>query len=311
MSVVRKSQIVSLIVTKDREFKTRAVNFFNGVAFHAEKLSSEDLETAQLQVMGRKEIMNLVIDARSTELKPEDLFKECVALGKKKPGLMMLVYFPEESCEKMSFLEKSPDYLLFRDLPFDKVHYNDCFHGRGKGGGGFNNFMGAHQPLDAMAKKVEEKEESKKPNIIAFEASSHVRDTIQLLNSIKENSEDLQSFFDFGQRFNGITGAFAYLGDRPGWSQIRAMSVVIDEVCLAYTKHPEWKSLDEKHLNIIKSAAKNVYLILKTLREMTPLNDDVLKDCQKILEERKIMTEIPQKESQTQDEVDALLSTLT
>ena len=133
--LIKKSQIQSIVITKDREFKHRSITFLNNIAFNAEKISVDNISEAVAHIEQNAKILNLIIDGKDfyslLDTYAEELKKLC---GKTDLVALMFVdkAVPEETLQSLDLSN-----LFIKRIPFEKGHFNEAFHSRGgKGGSG-------------------------------------------------------------------------------------------------------------------------------------------------------------------------------
>lgn len=300
---VRKEQSKSIIVTTDKEFKQKTVNFLNNIGFPAEKFTVDSASELFSKADLDHTVRNIVIDAQNCFPRDEDMAKKLAHYGK-KPRFKILVYAEPETVEE---LEKDATFspctnLFFAKLPFDKRAFNDAFHGAISG----SKFPSSNlQKRRAPTGKVDD---GTPKNLSAFEASAHVKDTIGMINELAKDKQEFKTVSLIGQRFNGLIGTFAFYGDKPGWKELRQIGQQID--CIARTYQLGDKGpVADKHFELLVNLAKSAFIILQDLRNA--------KEPQKAeLEKATAMTNLVDKDPDIinktaldQESIDSLLTT--
>lgn len=303
--MIKKSDIQSLIVTADREFKHRAINFFNNAAFNSEKLTVGTLPEASSQLINNAKLLNLLIDGSVFGARINEEFVQVTALFD-KPDLYGIMYLPERMPKPFEHQNHGVKNLGVYSLPFNKIHFNEIFHRRRSGSVDIPG-EGGSSPFPAAAKPPVEK---KPISVTAFEASNHVRDTIQALKALDTDRGALEHLHQAGQRFNGIVGTFAFFTKLPGYKELRRLAIIIDRISRHYVDNAEIKKIEDSHFKLLIDAAKCAYSLLQDLREQKPIPADVMGLYSKVEEDFK-KTGIQDAENVTQADVDSLIENLT
>jgi hypothetical protein len=290
---LRKEQIKSILLCKDREFKRKSIGFLNNSAFAAEKFGVEQMTDA-LEILERDlDIENFVFDAspfKSDELRTAlDLYQRRA----KNPDIRFLIYLDEsyQAKEKdivLQFLPKASIYFL----PPAQNHFNKAFHG------------GRAVP-DAPASTEAAKQDGKQLTLI--ETSSHIKETVDLLNSVSKDKSRLDILQNIGQRFNGIIGTFSFFGQKGGYGKVKDMATIIDDISRTYEQSENSKEITEKHWQILKESATTLYLILKDLRESRQVTQSYIDKANALTAVYQQDNDIRKRASQSQDEVDRIL----
>lgn len=307
--LIKKSQFESLILCKDRDFKHRAVNFLNNIAFNAEKQSVENIQEAKALIETNPRILNVIIDGTDfKQLLDGGGLKDLQAMCQ-KPELMAAMYVPEADQAYTKKEHGISNFFCFV-LPFEKNQFNLVFHSRGaqKGDGGsspLSVFQGAKKPAASQV-KPQESESSAKKNVIAFETSGHLKSSLAMLNIVEKNREALDQVQKVGQIFNGLVGALAYFGNKAGYKQLRNLAIMIDEVSRCYDDKKSQKISDD-HFKLFYQGSINSFKILQHLREEKEVEASLIESSEALFSTFSSMEEFKDKHTCDQDEIDKLL----
>ena len=308
MVMVKKSQMMTLVVCKDRDFKHRAVNFMNNIAFPAEKFSAESFAEAKSMIDANVKICNVVVDGSlfiDLDQEVDKLLPLC-----ERPTVMALVYLSEKQLRSFKDTEKLGENILLRHVPFDKTHFNEAFHGRG--GKASNPFAPGAQGAAVFSGAATSKSAPPPPpkpqkSVTAYEASGHIRDTVEQLKTLANDRTNLDALLEIGQRFNGIMGAFAFLESKVGMSELKKLSLIIDCVARTY-ENKEQSEMSQPHFSLLLDAAKCSYKILMYLRDnSSSLPEELLRQAKAISDAFDVAKDIVRRDSQSQEDVDQLL----
>lgn len=314
--MIKKSQIQTIILTKDREFKHRSVSYLNNIAFNAEKLVIESVGEAIGLINSDPRYLNVLIDGRDFGFLLNDI--EQIKLICKKPALMAVLYLedkpPKDKTEQIGL----PNFFIFQ-LPFEKSHFNEVFHNRGSNSGsdqGASNKGGS--TFGGLVASVINKNEASNPlkpapkqapkNLTAFETTAHVREAIAMINIVDKNREAIDQIKKIGQIFNGVVGAFGYFSNKKGFNEIRDLSIIIDDVSRYYENGNE-SSISSPHYELLFNAIKTSFLILQSLRENKEPASEQLSNAAKIHEDYLKMDELKKREIFSQDAIDEMIAT--
>lgn len=299
--MIKKSQFESMIVCKDRDFRHRCINFLNNIAFNAEKRVTESPEEAVGIMAANPRTMNCIIDgAEFPQLFPDGdlswLKKICI-----RPEVMVIVYVQDENSLKSFKKDPESHNIFIFAMPFQKIHFNQAFHIRGEsqeppsGAGAESKGAGQTQASGQAAR-----------NILAFETSGHVKDTITMINIIGKNPEAIDQVMKVGQIFNGLVGALAYFENKAGCRELRHLAIMVDEISRYYTEEKKSRISDE-HFQIFHDAAVTSFRILQLLRENKEVNPDLIRQSVSLREKYDGMQEFRTRETVDQDEIDRML----
>jgi hypothetical protein len=271
------------------------VGHLNNSAFAAEKFVVEKMSDA-VEILDRDlDVENFVIDAspfNSDEIKGMlDLYQS----RSKNPEVRFLIYLDEayQSKEKDVILQTLPKAnVVF--LPPAQYHFNKAFHG------------GRAIP-DPPAPTAAEHAAKEGPALTLIETSSHIKETVELLNSVTKDRSRLDILKQIGQRFNGIIGTFSFFLNKPGYAKVKDLATIIDDISRTYEDSDDHNALTDKHWQLLMESAKTLYLILKDLRENRPLTPALVEKANALIAIYSKDTDIRKRSSQTQDEVDRIV----
>ena len=152
----------------------------------------------------------------------------------------------------------------------------------------------------------------KKPkNVQLVETIKHLKETIEHINGVASNRKDINAVLRVGQRFNGVMGTFAFFGAKDGYQQITWMSEVIDCICKTYEPvegEPPKEEIIKDHFDMLLKGAKLTFQMLKLMLDEQPLTADQKKSADEIFKAFKARTDVYQRNSKSQSEVDAILA---
>jgi hypothetical protein len=302
---LRKEHIKSIIVTKDREFKRKAITFLNGSAFAAEKFTVEELSEG-LSIIDRDlDCMNLVFDA--TPLNTEDLKKQLNLYQTrcKVPELRVLVYLDESyQAKDKDLISKTLPRAQAFFMPMAQSHFNKVFHGQ-------KVIPDPPKGLPVPAPEEEAAESSpkraSKPSLTLIETSAHIKETVDMLNAVSKDKSRIETVRMIGQKFNGLIGAFAFFGHSTGYPKLRELAVIIDDISRTY-RVDETLKITEDHWEMMMESAKCLYLILKDMREGRPPAPAYIRKADSLISMYKVADDIDKREAQTQEEIDQLIA---
>jgi hypothetical protein len=292
---LRKEQIKSILLCKDRDFKRKAVGHLNNSAFAAEKFVVEQMADA-LEILDRDlDIENFIVDASPLSSDEIRRMLDLYQRRTKNPDVRFLFYLDEayQSKEKDVILQILPRAQVFF-LPPQQNHFNKAFHG------------GRNIP-DPPPPSPSEQASKEGPALTLIETSAHIKATVELLNSVSKDRSRLDILKQIGQRFNGIIGTFAFFVQKAGYGQVKDLATIIDDVSRTYEDSEDHKDLTEKHWQLLMESAKTLYLILKDLRENRPPTTGYVDKANTLIALYQKDGDIRKRSSQTQDEVDRIV----
>jgi hypothetical protein len=303
----------SVILTANREFRATAVNMLNNLAFASEKLSASSIDEIRVQVARDRTLVNIIIDAAGMS-DPEfgHLVEKWDEILKGKEARALIFYQESQKAlmEKHQAVTSTWAHSTIKPLPQAKPHYVECFYSARKQGSSAFPGAPAVKPSETAAKPAPAQAApaaAQQKNLSFFEASGHVRDTIDSLNKIIKDRSAVADLAKVGQRFNGIIGGFAFFGDKPGYRELVHLADWIDTVAREYSVPGQRKEATEQHVNFVMDAAKCSYLMLKELRETEKITDDTnnkFNQCKKAFD---LINDIKKKSKNDQVDVDKLL----
>lgn len=296
---LRKDQMKSILLCKDREFKRKAVGFLNNSAFAAEKFVVEHMSEA-MHIMDRDlDIENFVVDA--SPMASEDIRKmlDLYQNRTKNFEVRFLIYLDEayQSQERDVILQCLPKAQVFF-LPLQQSHFNKAFH----------VVRTMPEPQTPTPAPTPAEPNAKDGSALTLmETSAHIKETVVLLNSVSKDRSRLDILKQIGQRFNGIIGTFAFFAQKSGYSKVKDLATIIDDISRTYEDADDQNALTDKHWQILMESAKTLYLILKDLRENRPVTPSYVDNANTLIAIYKKDGNIRKRSTQTQDEVDRLV----
>lgn len=287
---IRNEKVRSLIICKDKDFKRRSMNILIEVALPAEKFHTEKIFDAKSKFMQDKQIGVIIINASDDTVLSFCAWMDELApvINPRKPKV--IVYYSKEQKEELQEKMKNYPLCTFFEHPVKKADFNHVIN-----------------PIQGETPKGKERKPELNKNFV--EASAHVKVTIDLLNELIKDRKNLEAVRHTGQRFNGLFGTFAFGKDSSGYKELYVLSQIVDDVCRHY-EGDEHSEISEEHFNLLVSAAKCTYYMLKELRENRPLNESHVEVFDKVVATFEKHPEIKRRDSKSQDEVDDLLKEL-
>ncbi|WP_141733002.1 hypothetical protein [Oligoflexus tunisiensis] len=285
----------SILLCKDRDFKRKAVGHLNNSAFAAEKFVVEKMGDA-LEILERDlDVENFVIDASPMSSEEIKSMLELYQRRAKNPEVRFLIYLDEvyQSKEKDVILGLLPKAQVFC-LPLAQNHFNKAFHG------------GRVIPEPPPPSPPEQASKDG-PALALIETSAHIKETVELLNSVSKDRSRLDILKQIGQRFNGIIGTFSFFVGKPGYAKVKDLATIIDDISRTYEDSEDHNALTEKHWQLLMESAKTLYLILKDLRENRPITTSYGDKATTLIALYKKDGDIRKRSSQSQDEVDRIV----
>jgi hypothetical protein len=217
----------------------------------------------------------------------------------KNPEVRFLVYLDEayQSKEKEAIVEVLPKAQVFF-LPPLQNHFNKAFHG--------GRAIPAPPAISSPEQAAKEG-----PALTLIETSTHIKETVDLLNSVSKDRSRLDIRKQIGQRFNGIIGTFAFFVQKPGYLNVKDLATIIDDISRTYEDSEDHKDLTDKHWQLLMESAKTLFLILKDLRENRPLTAAYAEKANALTALYKKDGDIRKRSTQNQDDVDRIVDMAT
>lgn len=296
VTTTKNAHVKSILFCKDGNFKRRITSLLLDAAFPSEKFGCSTIREARDKFCVEHRVGVIIVNGVDfpggsvfqilTELAPTFAEREC----------KIIVYLSDEQFEMVEGVrEKFKKYHFFQG-DMNKAQINSVLNPIAT--------KSFHQKVEAAAKPA-----APKKNMSFMEASAHVKDTVDMIKAVAGNRSDLASVTNIGQRFNGIIGTFAFIKGKDGYKQLSDLSGVIDDLCRHYEKG-DFPEISQPHFDLLLNAAKCCYMMLKDLRDQKPVADDQNKQYENVMQIFAGAKEIERRQSQSQDEVDALLDQL-
>jgi hypothetical protein len=285
----------SILLCKDRDFKRKAVGHLNNSAFAAEKFVVDKMSDA-LEILERDlDVENFVIDASPMGSEEIRSMLELYQRRAKNPEVRFLIYLDEvyQSKEKEIIQGLLPKAHVFC-LPLAQSHFNKAFHG------------GRVIP-EPPPPSPSEQGSKDGPALALIETSAHIKETVDLLNSVSKDRTRLDILKQIGQRFNGIIGTFSFFVGKTGYAKVKDLATIIDDISRTYEHSNDQNALTDKHWQLLMESAKTLYLILKDLRENRPITTAYVDKANTLIALYKKDGDIRKRSSQSQDEVDRIV----
>lgn len=128
-----------------------------------------------------------------------------------------------------------------------------------------------------------------------------------MLKKVAADPAAVSQFVAIGQRFNGLYGAYLFLGGKDGYHQLRILCEVIDALSKTYGKDEGKSALAKPHVNLMVRCAKCVFGILKEMRGGKAVSDDFKTETQAIRSAYEAMPDVFRREAMSQEFVDEIL----
>jgi hypothetical protein len=301
---VSNEKAKSIIWTSNRDFRAKSVSLLNNLAFAAEKLTGNSLDEIRMQILRDKTLINVVVDASSfSEAEFDKLVQNYDAIFNGSDAKGMVFYQEQQAplLEKHKSTISGWSHSLSFCLPQEKTHYVKALIASRQRGP-----IAVTAP-ESTARANEPAKDSQPKNATFFEASQHVRDTIDNLNKLAKDHTAVEEIVRVGQKFNGIIGTFAFFGDRDGYRELVQLSDSIDTVSRVYAQTSAVQQVKDQHVAFILEAAKCAYLILKELRETSAVTPQTVAAAKQALKVFDSLSDVRKKSTNAQDDVDKLL----
>lgn len=302
--MLNQSKIRSIFLTTDRDFRAFGIQLLNECGYTGDKVFGFSIQDLDKILKTEKDCGNIVLNGR------EQVGKELVGYCERMHQLLglgttMQVLVMFEPSSQAAFIGDIKDRFFeynFKPLPIEKKYYLETFYSRNPD---YQAFM------TKRAKRLAELTGPVKPTAATqtfFEASAHVKETIELINKLASDYGQTKLVLDIGQRFNGFFGAFSFLYGKEGFSELTDLARLIDNI--AFTYETSGAMLTEEHFKMLHQAAKGAFLVLKDLREGKPIVAETKSLCAAVIAQGAKDPSLQRKAQADQAEVDALLEQL-
>lgn len=298
--MVKTENIKSIIVSKDRNFRTATTQMFNNVAYPGEKLVVTTADEAKAILARDPTVKNIVVDATAFEGQGLGQFFERLQSEVAERLLRVLVYVPEDKVKFLvPVLAEKHRTLVFKVPPLKKNDFVEAFHKRIE---------------TVSAVKSDAPDAKKAPSAAALnfiEASKHVKDTLSLLQELKKDATKVGNLLGIGQKFNGMIGTYAFVADKDGYKQLLVAARIIDDIARHYNTHSTTKAqVEERHLTLLIRSSECAYRILQELRADSPVSEKNNAETRELEKIYTTMPEIERRSGNSQNDVDAILESL-
>ncbi len=294
----KQEKIKSALMTASGEFRVSMVQTLNTLGFTAEKVTVEGLDQLSKLLANDRLVWNVVIDAASLYPSDPDFderFREIEqAVG--KAGVSVLVYLATDLFGPLDDVTKRFPKLHFRPLPVRRQDVVDHF---------IKPFMARHG--HGKVEKAQTKAPTSPSGESIGEAIEHAKLTIDLLKKVAGDPAAVTQFVAIGQRFNGLYGAYLFLGGKDGYHQLRILCEVIDALSKSYGKDAGKTALARSHVDLMVRCAKCVFGILKEMRGGKAVSDELKAETQAIRTAYESLSDVFRREAMSQEFVDEIL----
>jgi len=225
-------------------------------------------------------------------------------------SVLALAYMRIDQARDMNEVKSGLPYLNLRLQPVKRADFIAVF--RSMRGISLEEFRPPEiQKDDKVSNKESSRKVPKGASIISFfEATQHIRESIDAVNELLKDGHKLDLLQMVGQRFNGLVGAYCFLQNQTGFKELFHLSVVIDDICRNYKHQSEKTSIDLSHLDLLIKAVKCAFLILKRLRDGAEPDPGQTEEAMQIFDSFLTDSTIAKRVLVSQDEVEVLLSKL-
>ncbi len=303
-----------VVVFSGKKYILRDVpNIMRRIGYVKDCEAFENEEKMMLYLMRFSDIGALIVDA--TTYDPDTLVDLVMDIYGKNKGdkLKLLVIFEETEANRKTLsdlrtaIEATSDTCKTCILPYTNADFLAAF-----------DLKAAPPPppkikVKKKAKPVSQaKPAPKKSKSNHFlDASKHLSVTVEKINELAKNRKALDMVAEIGQRFNGLVGTFAFFQSHKNYQNIYFLSRVVDEICRTYELNTNLEEIKKEHFDLLLNSAKNLFQILKAMREGKELPEKQIALYNQIGLTYKEMDDIAKRQNQSQDDVDSLLEELS
>jgi hypothetical protein len=297
---IHKDKIKNVVLSVDRGFRTQASRLFGDAGFPGEKMFVSNVSEATSILRFDRQALNICMSPDNLET---PAYLEILAnINNVIAGtsILALAYMRIDQARDMNEVKSGLLYLNLRLHPVKRSDFS---------------LDGFRPPEIQKDDKGSNKESSKKvpkgASVISFfEATQHIRESIDAVNELLKDGHKLDLLQMVGQRFNGLVGAYCFLQNQTGFKELFHLSVVVDDISRNYRHQSEKTSVDVSHLDLLLRAVKCAFLILKRLRDGAEPDPGQTEEAMQIFDSYLTDSTIAKRDLVSQDEVEVLLSKL-
>lgn len=303
---IYKDRMKNVVLSLDRGFRTQASRLFGDAGFPGEKIFVGNASEATAILRFDRMALNICVspDNLETPAYLEILANiNAVVAGS---SILTLAYFRLDQARELNDVKAGLPYLNLRLLPIKRADFISVFRSmRGISVEGFR------PPEIQTGGKVEgperQKKSAKEGSVLSFfEATKHLRESIEAVNELHKDSGQVDLLRRIGQRFNGLVGAYCFFQNQPGFKELFHLSVVVDDISRHYDGTSP-AAMDPGHLNLLTDAVRAAFVVLKRLREGLEPEPTQTEEAMRIFDSFQNDLTITKRERSSQDDVEALL----
>ncbi len=305
---MRTEKLKTVILCEDREFKNFAVNNLNNAALPGEKFTTEEVKEAHQIIESNGLADNFLVDfsgysKKELVTKLNEVFPLPTIADEMRRVITIVMLDPEEHMQLAKALNQKFKDVFFFYMPMTQQQFIEGFHD------GRKNRVKITSSKPQEATSTPGQENKKNTSSVNFlETTKHIRSSIESLNNIAKDDSRVDDMQHIGQRFNGMIGAFAFYGKKSGYHELHTIATYIDNICRIYENDKD--KVDKSHFDIVLLAARTAFLLLKDLREGNELSPKNKETLNSITESYNKLSDVKERNSQSQQDVDALIDSL-
>jgi hypothetical protein len=306
---VHKDKIKNVVLSVDRGFRAEVSRLYGDAGFPGEKVFVASSSEATSVLKFDRQALNICTSPDNLET---PAYLEILAnINNAIAGttVLALAYMRLDQAREMSEIRAGLPYLNLRLLPVKRSDFIAVF--RSMRGMGMDGFRPPEIQNDRQSERKEAQRKSAKEGTILsfFEATKHLRESVDAVNELHKAPDSLDLLLRVGQRFNGLVGAYCFLQNQPGFKELFHLSVVVDDISRNYRPQSERSSVDPIHLALVTKAVRCAFMILKKLRDGVEPDPLQTEEAMEIFETYLADSTISKRVLVNQDEVEQLMST--
>lgn len=304
---IYKDKIKNVVLSVDRSFRSQASRLYIDAGFPGEKIFVASVSEATSILRFDKFALNICLSPDNLET-PEYLEilanVNTVVTG---TSILALAYMRIDQARDMNEVKSGLPYLNLRLLPLKRSDFISVFRSmRG------NSVEGFRPPEITKDGKIDGRDSPKKSGkegavLSFFEATKHLRESVDAVNILHKDPQNLDLLLRVGQRFNGLVGAYCFLQNQPGFKELFHLSVVVDDISRNYKQPSAIQSVDARHLELLTRSVRCAFLVLKRLRDGSEPEPSQTEEAMQLFENYLADTTITKRELVSQDDVEDLL----
>lgn len=303
---IYKDKMKNVVLSLDRGFRTQASRLFGDAGFPGEKIFVGNASEATAILRFDRLALNICVSPDNLETPAYLEILANINTVVAGSSILTLAYFRLDQARELNEVKAGLPYLNLRLLPIKRADFISVFRSlRGISVEGFR------PPEIQSGGKFEgpdrQKKLAKEGSVLSFfEATKHLRESIDAVNELHKDSGHLDLLHRIGQRFNGLVGAYCFFQNQAGFKELFHLSVVVDDISRHYDGTSA-TAMDPQHLNLLTDAVRAAFVILKRLRDGLDPEPAQTEEAMRIFESFQNDSTITKRERSSQDEVEALL----